>query len=161
MEKDEPTLRNIAREFVTPGYWGRARGRKASSKTVWDLVFLPIGFLAMAGYWYAFSRLFLWTHVLLYPADMSRMRTLTGGPMTLAQALIFLVPLFGSIPLGLMTSNALMWLVPPARRASEKKAQGVKWASFREAQLALFRTALVLVPACLVCGIIGAVILAR
>jgi hypothetical protein len=58
-----------------------------------------------------------------------------------------------------MTSNALMWLVPPARLASERKAQGKKWASFRGAQLALFKMALVLVPIGLISGIIGALIL--
>jgi hypothetical protein len=81
--------------------------------------------------------------------------------MTVAQALIFLVPAVSSVPLGLMTSNGLMWLVPPARRASEKKAQGVKWASFRESQHALLNVALLLVPVGLALGIVGAVILGR
>jgi hypothetical protein len=161
VEKEEPTLRNIAKEFITPGYWARARQRQKSSKTVWDLVFLPIGFAAIGGYAYGFSRLFLWIHVLVHPADIPRLRTLTNGPMSVAQALMFLVPLFASIPLGFMTSNALMWLVRPARRGSERSSEGVKWASFREAQLALFRIALVLVPVSLVCGIAGAFLLGR
>jgi len=60
-----------------------------------------------------------------------------------------------------MTSNGLMWLVPWARRASEEKAKGVKWATFRESQLALFRLAQVFVPVAVVCGIVGALILGR
>ena len=161
MEHEEPTLKNIAREFTTRGYWERARERKRSSRTVWDLIFLPIGFAAMAGYWYAFFRLSLWFHMLVYPADFERLKALLGGPMSPAQALMFLVPLISAVPLGLTTCNVLMWLVPPARRASERKAQGVKWASFRESQLALFKMALVLVPIGLASGIVGALMLGR
>ena len=161
MKNEEPTLKNIAKEFTTPGYWDRARERQRSAKTIWDLIFMPIGFAAIGGYWYTFSKFFVWLHVLFYPADLPRISALVGGPMTIAQALIFLVPAFSSVPLGLITSNALMWLVPPARRASEKKAKGVKWASFRQAQLALLKMALVLVPIGLVCGLIGALILGR
>ena len=161
MENEEPTLKNIAKEFVTPGYWDRARERQKASKTIWDVIFLPIGFAAIGGYWYAFAKLFLWLHVLLYPADIPRLRTLSGGPMTIAQALIFLTPALSALPLGFMTSNVLMWLTPPARRASERKAEGVKWASFRESQLGLFKMAVVLVPIGLACGIIGALILGR
>jgi len=156
-----PTLRNIAKELGTSGYWNRARERQRSSKTVWDVIFLPIGFAAIGGYWYAQVRLFLWIHILLYSADIPRLQSLTSGSLTLAQALIFLVPAFSSLPLGFMTGNVLMWLTPPARRASEKKAQGVKWASFREAQRGLFNIALLLVPIGLVLGIIGAAILGR
>jgi hypothetical protein len=161
MEHEEPTLKNIANEFVTPGYWERASERQRASKTVWDLIFLPIGFAAIGAYAYAFAKFFLWLHFLLYPSDLSRLKNLLGGSMTVAQALMFLLPIFSSIPLGLMTSNILMWLLPPARRASEKKAEGIKWASFRESQRALFNTALVLVPIGLVGGIIGALILGR
>lgn len=161
MADEEPTLKNIGKELRTPGYWGRARERQRASKTIWDLVFLPVGFAAIGAYWYGFGKLFLWFHVLIYPADVTRLNALTTGPMTVAQALMFLVPLFSSIPLGFMTSNVLMWLVPPARRASERKAKGVKWASFRESQLALFKAALVLVPIGAISGIVGALIMGR
>jgi hypothetical protein len=86
MDEDEPTLGNIAKEFITPVYVERARERARSAKTVWDLVFLPIGFGAIGGFWYAFAKLFLWTHVLIFPADIPRMQALLSGPMTLAQA---------------------------------------------------------------------------
>lgn len=161
MEDDEPTLENISKELAKPDYWARARARQRSSKTIWDIVFLPIGFAAIGGFWYGFAKLLLWLHVLFYPADAARLQSLIGGPMTLAQALMFLVPALASIPLGFMASNTLMWLVPPARRASAHRAEGVKWASFRNAQRALFVMALVLVPAGLASGIVGALLLGR
>jgi hypothetical protein len=161
MEDEKPTLINIAKEISTKGYWGRARERSRSAKTIWDLVFLPAGFGAIGLIWFMFFKSFLWLHVLVYPTDLARLKTLMGGSMTLGQALIGLVPLFSAIPLGLMAGNVLMWLVPPARRASEKKAKGVKWASFRDSQMALAKIALVLVPVGIVCGVIGALILGK
>jgi len=158
---EEPTLKNIGKELITSGYWERAHERKRASRTIWDLIFLPIGFAAIGAYWYAFGRLFLWFHLLLYPTDAARLDAITTGDITPAWALMFLVPLLSSIPLGLLTSNVLTWLVPPARRASERKAEGVKWASLREAQLGLFEIALVLVPIGVISGIVGAFLLGR
>lgn len=77
MSDEEPTLKNLGKELLNPGYWGRARERQRASKTIWDLIFLPIGFAAMGAYWYAFSKLFLWLHLLIYPADVTRVTTLT------------------------------------------------------------------------------------
>jgi hypothetical protein len=57
MSDEEPTLKNIAKEIVTRGYLHRARERQRSSKTIWDVIFLPIGFAAIGGYWYAFAKL--------------------------------------------------------------------------------------------------------
>ena len=161
MENEEPTLRNIAEELFSTGYWARARARKRASKTVWDLVFVPVGFGAIGLFWFALSKFFLWLHFAIYPADSVRLNALTGGSITFAQALIFLLPAFTAVPLGFMTSNALMWLVPPARRASEEKAKGVKWASFRDSQTALLKMALLFVPIGFVGGVIGALLLGK
>lgn len=81
--------------------------------------------------------------------------------MTFAQFLMFLLPAFAALPIGFITSNALMWLVPPARRAVEEKAKGRKWATFRGAQMGLFKAALVLVPIGVASGVLGALLLGR
>jgi hypothetical protein len=161
VDDEEPTLKNIVAEISTEGYSERAAERARASKTIWDVIFLPVMFAAIGAFWIAFSKTFLWLHVAMFPADGARMKALTGGSMTFAQALIFLLPFLPALPLGLMTSNALMWLVPWARRASEEKAKGVKWASFREAQMALFRVALVLVPIGVLGGVLGAYLLGQ
>ncbi len=161
MANDDPTLKNIAKEVFSAGYWDRAAERKRKSKTVWDLIFLPVGFAAIGLFWFAFSKFFVWLHVAIYPADGVQLKAITGGSLTFAQALVFLVPMLAAVPLGLMVSNALMWLVPWARRASEEKARGVKWASFRNSQRALFKMALVLVPLGFCCGTFGAFLLGK
>jgi hypothetical protein len=67
-DEEEPTLGNIARELTTKGYWERARARQRSSKTVWDLIFMPVMFACIGLCWIAFGKFFWWFHVLLYPA---------------------------------------------------------------------------------------------
>lgn len=161
MKDGPPTLKNIVKEVATRGYLDRARERKRATATKWDAVFVPIGFLAIGGYWYATSEFFLWLHLLFYPADVARLESLTNGPPSIGQALIFVSPFFSSLPLGFLTSNILMWLVSPARRAAERKAKGVKWASFKDAQKSLLQIAFILVPIGLVAGLIGALVLGR
>jgi hypothetical protein len=158
MEQEEPTLKNIAKEFSTPGYWERASARKKATRTIWDLVFLPVAVAAMGAFVFAFAKFFVWIHLLVHPGDVERTQVLFSGPITLSAVLMGFVPAFSAIPLGFMTGNALMWLVPPARRASEAKAAGVKWATFRDAQMSLFKLALVLVPLGAVSGTIGALL---
>jgi len=161
MDDDEPSLQNIANEFLTPGYRERAAIRRKASKTVWDLLFMPIGFGLVGLFWYGFTQFFLWLHLVFFPADAARMPGLMGGSITLGQALIFLVPAFAALPLGFIVSNRLQWLVPPARRAAEKKSQGVKWADYYSAQKGLFSMARVMVPFGLLCGFVGVFLLGR
>src|SRR5690348_17337940 len=161
MGQEEPTLKNIGKEVFASGYLERARSRKRTSKTIWDFIFMPIGFGAVGAFWYAFVKLFLWFHLLVYPGDATRLDATANTPMAIATGLMFIAPVFSAIPLGFLTSNVLMWLIPPARRASEKNAEGVKWASFHEAQVVLLKIALVLVPLGVVSGIVGALIIVR
>jgi hypothetical protein len=156
MDKDEPTLKSIAEELTTPGYLARARARSRASKTIWDVLFVPVAFVAMGAYWYAFTIAALWLHRLIYPASAAFASA--KHSMTLAEALMGLPPFFAAMPFGFMTSNLVMWLVPLARRASEAKAKGVKWASYQESQRGLFRIALILVPLGLGLALIGALI---
>ena len=156
MTDEKPTFRNLAEELFTPGYRDRARTRMRAAKTWWDVVFMPIGFGLIALYTLGFAWSFWKLHFIFFPQDLSRAKALLGGSMTFGQFLMFIVPFFAATPLAFMCSNGLMWLVPWARRASEDKAKGVKWASFRDSQMALLRMALIMVPIAIVCGVIGA-----
>jgi hypothetical protein len=161
LSDERPTLKNIAKEVLTDGYLERARERSRAAKSWWDLVFMPIGLGGIGLFAFNFFKLFWWIHVLIYPGDADRQKILFGGSITLAGFLMIIVPLVGAVPLGFMASNGLMWLVPWARRASEERAKGVKWATLRESQSALLKMAMILAPIALVCGSIGAAILGR
>jgi hypothetical protein len=161
MANEEPTFWNLAKELFSRGYQGRAAHRRSTTKSAWDLIFLPIGFGAIGLFAFAFFRLFWWLHVLIYPPDATRLKMSLGGPISLGQFLMIVVPLFGAMPLGLAVSNCLMWLIASARGTSEKKAKGVKWASFGHAHTTLLKAAVVQVPITLAYGSIGAAILRR
>lgn len=157
MDDDKPTLGSIAKEFATPGYVERARARKRAAKTGWDLIFLPIGFALIGGLWYVFTNTALALHDLIHPGNPI---VFVDGepPITFAVGLMMMMPAFAAVPLGFMASNVLQWLIPPARRAGEKKAKGVKGASFREAQRGLFKLAQLLVPLGLGAALLGALL---
>ncbi len=152
MDLENPSLKDVAKEVATPGYLDRARVRSRASKTVWDLLFMPIGYAIIAAYWYIFSTSALWLH------DLSHAGAPLDRNMSLAQGLILLGPAFAALPLGFMSSNVLQGLLPAARRAHEAKSQQPGWVSIRGAQRGLFRLALILVPLGLGAAVIGALI---
>lgn len=156
MDLEDPTLKDIAKEFVTPGYMERARQRGRASKTGWDLLFFPINWALVGVYSYSFIEAALWLHRFVHP----RSADFAPGPhpITLSETLIGLPPIFAAIPLGLMTGNILMWLLPAARRAHEAKADQPGWVSFRGAQRGLFKLAQLLVPLGLGAALIGALL---
>jgi len=100
-------------------------------------------------------------HLALYPDHVSSIERLMKEPGRFAAHLITIPPLFLSIPLGLMASNCLMWCVPAAKAASEAKAEGVKWASFKDAQTALAKAFCILLIPTLILGVAGAVALGQ
>lgn len=67
--------------------------------------------------------------------------------------LMFVVPFFPSVAIGLITGNFVVWSISPARRAFRREAEGVKGERFRSAQLGLVKAGTVLaaigLPLCL------------
>jgi hypothetical protein len=155
MDQEEPTLKSFAHEVATPGYRARARVRSRASKTGWDLLFMPIGFGLIGAYWFAFASGAMWLHALTHAGEAA---LAPGHGMTLAEGLMGLPPLLAAVPLGFLTSNSLMSLVPAARRAHAAKMQQPGWVSFRGAQRGLFKIAQVLVPIGLAPALIGALL---
>ena len=63
--------------------------------------------------------------------------------------------LFGTMPLGFLLTNLVLWLVPPLRRANAFAAGDVPGMSFRDATHDLALVAIVLGPICAVASLIG------
>jgi hypothetical protein len=61
-----------------------------------------------------------------------------------------------SFLLGLIFTNIVLWLVPPARRANDTAFRGVRGGSFRKATGGLLKVAAVVVPICAIISLIGA-----
>ena len=160
MKEEEPSLRNIAKEVFSSGYLGRAQER-TKTKTIWDLAFFPVGFGLIGLVWHGFYRSFVALHLLIYPQNADHVAQLMDGPGRLAPFLMTLPSFFPAIAIGFILTNMLMWLIPEVRADSEAKAKGVKWASYRQAQRALFIVAIFLTIPAIIAGAIGAYLLGR
>ena len=64
--------------------------------------------------------------------------------------------LFGTMPLGFMLTNLVLWRVPELRRANGLSGKGVSGMSFKDAMEDLISIARILMPVCAVAGFVGA-----
>lgn len=99
-------------------------------------------------------------HTAIYPAHTGRLHELWGSGISVGSfvsSVLLVVPLFfAALPIGMILANLAAWLIPPARRAFTREAEGVEGASFRQATCELGKLALILVPICLLLSGIGA-----
>ncbi len=160
MEDERANLRNISKELRTPGYARRARQRAQRRKSPWNLLLIPFGIGGVGGSAYILFQIMWRIHVALYPGHAGRFNEFWQGGVSFASfvsSFLLLVPLFvASLPIGLMFTNCVAWCIVPARRAFEREAEGVKWASFRESMRGLWVIVRIVVPGCLLLSFIGA-----
>jgi hypothetical protein len=154
------TLRDMAKEVTSHGYFGRARQRAQRRKSVWNLLLIPLVFGFVVATTYVLFRVMWEVHTAIYPSHVGRLAEFWGKNISLGSfvsSLLLLLPLFfASLPIGMILANLIAWLIPSARRIFDREAEGVAGASFTEAISGLWKVALVLVPICLVLSSIGA-----
>lgn len=126
-------------DTLRPGW----RERRAKRQSPWNLFGLLLAVLIMipAGYilWLCAWQL----HLLFYPAHAAHVREFWRAGISgkaFVSSFLLAMPLFiPSILIGLVLSNFLMWLIPPARHAMNAEAQGDYEMSFRGANLGLLK----------------------
>ena len=154
------TLRNIAEELFTPGYSARACERARHQQSPWNLLFLAFGFAGIGEISYLLFQVMWRVHVAFYPEHAGRFSEFWNTGISFrpfVSSFLLMIPLiFASIPLGFMFACFSIWCIGPARRAMEREAEGVKWASFHESMRVLWLIALIVVPVCLLLSFIGA-----
>jgi hypothetical protein len=123
-------------------YIEEAQARAKRVKSPWNLVQIPltIGGIA-ASFW-------LFVHTVLFSVSIFRPdhSTLTSYSWQGAQTLIVIPLLFPSIPVGMMFSNVVVWLIPPLRRIQDREAIGYKGTDFVSSMRGLALMALILTP---------------
>jgi hypothetical protein len=161
MDEERPTLRNIAKEVSSEGYIERSMERAERRRTPWNLVFIHVGIGSIGCIGYALFRLMWRLHTWFYPEHVGRLGDFWAdgiGRSAFIYSFLLSVPTFvAAVPLGLILTNALAWCIPPARKTFNAKAEGVKWASFRDSMESLAKIAMVIVPACLLLSFVAAV----
>jgi len=163
MKENNPDLRNISGEIQTKGYYERARQRAQRRRSPWNLLLIPLVIGSTGLTTYSLFRAMWQVHTMIYPDHAGRLGEFWGkgiGFRTFVSSFLLAMPLlFAALPLGMIVANGLAWCIGPARRAFNREAEGVKWASFRQSVSGLAIVAAVVVPLCLLLSFIGAVTL--
>jgi hypothetical protein len=169
MKDTRPTLRTISKEIFSKGYLRRAHKRADRRKSLWNVPCVVGGFLLIGVLWRTLLHAMWYVHTLFYPEHAGSFSAVFGNfigdssprisDASFPCVLLEMPLLFASIPLGFLIANFIMWCIPPARKAMDREAQGIKWGTFVEAQAFLFKIVLIVVPSCLVLSFIGAVTL--
>jgi hypothetical protein len=134
-------------------YLEDARFRAKRRKSSWNLLLIPFVVLSLALLWFGSSQLLGVLHAKIYPGQ-----SFQNSQHGLGVILAAISPFFGVVPLAMVLSNALIWVIPPARRALDKEAQPHPGTSFHQAQRNLLKLALVLVPISALFSITGALL---
>jgi hypothetical protein len=152
-------LADLASEVTTKGYFARAQQRAARRRSPWNLLDL-VAFVWVAVIWWALVHGVWAVRNLIVPQRsipfLTVLRSQSLGPSSL---LVFLLPLFAAIPVGMLLSNFILQRIPPYRRACEREAHGVWHASYGDAQKDLSLLALCLSCPLLLISLITAVLL--
>jgi len=110
----------------TKSYFREARGRAKRVKNPWNLLHIPF---SIAGI-YCFTWLLLKLVLLvvgLFGSDHPDLKSFSNVNVRD----FILIPLyFAALPLGLMVSNIIFWVIPPLRRIEDKESIGYKGTDF-------------------------------
>ena len=109
-------------------YYKDARERVKRRKSPWNWILLPLAIIGIGitGFLMLKGLLVIQRH--LIPADV-----ILSGRTPAGSFLMFVPIFFPSFTIGFMFANFIAWCIPPARRAMDSEAKGVKGASFKEA----------------------------
>lgn len=160
MRSEPRTLREIADEVLTEGYWSRARERAQRRRSPWNLLLIPLVLGGVALTFYLLFQLMWQVHIALHPEHAGRLAEFWRKYISFrsfVSSLLLAVPLgIVALPLGMILGNLIAWSIPPARRAFEREAKGVSGASLHQSVVELGKLALFLLPFCLILSLIGA-----
>ena len=121
-------------------------------RNAWNVLLFLAVMLIWAGVWCTLVFSLSWLHLRFYPSQY--LPTSRGAGRMLAVVAAFVASLLPAM----IAANGLVWLIPRARTALEKKAEPISGGSFSTAQRDLFRLARLLVPTALLVAAIGSML---
>ena len=109
-------------------YFKKSRERVKRRRSPWNWILFPLSILGIgiSGFSIGLGLFSIQQH--LTPKNV-----ILSGQTAVGAALMFVPILFPALILGFMFANFIAWCIPPARRAMDSEAKGVKGASFKEA----------------------------
>ena len=113
-------------------YFKKSRERVKRKRSPWNWILFPLSVLGIgiSGFSIGLGLLTIQQH--LIPKDV-----ILFGRTPAGSFLMFVPIFFPSLIFGFMFANFIAWCIPPARRALDKEAEGVKGASFKKSMKVL------------------------
>ena len=116
-------LRRTAQEMRKGEWLANAQSRSRASKTIWDVLTLPLGFAMCSGLWWAGVKLALILLHALRPTAPGAAIGFSGDPMKVAGLVLLFSPFMASVAAALLLANAIVYSIPRARRAQADKVR--------------------------------------
>ncbi len=122
----------------------------ARRKSPWNLLLFALVVLALLGAMYIAVAALVGLHQMIHPGQTLRGASGAGPGVAMIAAFI------ACLPMALLTANAVVYLIKPARAALNREAVGHAGADFVSSQRALLKFATVLVPVAVAVAVAGA-----
>jgi len=116
-------------------YIADARRRVARGKSKWNFLLAAFGIAGIGASWYGLIQFLIGIRASFSPSESF----LNNGTRT-GDFMIYVLPLFPSICLGLLAANFCIWVIPWARRALEEEARGVPGTDFKSSNVGLAKS---------------------
>jgi hypothetical protein len=131
----------IARTVSRAAEWyAGAQQRAQRRRSPWNLILLPLGFIAVGVTWYGLFRVVWAFHLHFYPQH--ELRDFWGSGISFSSFVPSFLMVFaiapGALCTGLAAANCVAWLVRPARRTFDAESVGHAGTGFRESTRILF-----------------------
>jgi hypothetical protein len=123
-------------------YYERARTRAKRVKNPWTLIQIPLVVAGIAGCTWAFLELLL----LIIGHFRANHTTLESYSVKNVRDFIVIPLAFAAMPIGMMFSNTVVWLIPPLRKIQETEAANHNETNFRNSMRGLAAFAIFSVP---------------
>jgi hypothetical protein len=134
-------------------YFQEARGRAKRVKNPWNLLHIPFGIVGIGCCMWLFLK-FVLLVAGLFGSGHPYLNSFSNANVRD----FILIPLFfAALPLGLMVSNVIFWVIPPLRRIEDKESIGYKGTDFRNSMKGLYSFAVFSIPLGLAASILVAV----
>ena len=135
------------------------RERAAKRKSPWDFIGLLLGFGITPVLWYYLFRGAWQLHVHFYPTHVGHLGEFWGEGISagaFVSSFLMSMPLgLPALTAGLLFSNVVIWIIPPARRVMEREAAGDPEMTFASANLGLLKWGGVSSAICFLLSFIG------
>ena len=157
------TLGGLLDEIRDGTYTANARWRASRRKSAWNLLLPLFIFPLWLALWGGAVEVVWLAHVALLSGHVVSpsyfwMRGVGPG-MTAGRALLVFPLLVPALTAGMVVSNFLIYLIPPARRAMDAEDQGFPGTDYKTAQTTLGRLTAIAFPIAAILACVGATLI--